>query len=103
MKLLLIIIGVFNGFISSKTISTIHSLTFPKKYYLWRNFWKVIISSVLTCCAVGALFVWPVYVFSRDTFPKIVIGDLNINGYTFSIMIGALIWRILVDKKILYE
>jgi len=103
MKLLLILIGLFNGFISIKTTNVIHTLTFPKNYYLWRNFWKVLVSGILCITAAWALFLWPLYVFNKNNFPEIVIGGISINGYAISIMIGALLWHLLVDKKVLYE
>ncbi len=103
MKLLLIFIGLFNGLAMSKIYSVIHFYTFPENWTSLRNLWKVIASTILSCGVVGILWTWPLFIFGKSNFPEIIMGNYKINGYMLSILIGLLIWRLLVDKKVVYE
>jgi|GEM_PF-5537855 len=99
MKLLLIIVGLLNGFVFQKIYDSIHSATFPIDWTSLKNLWKVVISTLLSSTTIGVLWVWPVFVFDSNSFPDLIVGSYKIHGYILSILVGAALWRIYMVKS----
>ena len=94
MKLLLMVIGLLEGCLFLPLFYRLHLMTFPNDWTSYKNLWKVLLSTALCCCAVGVLWVWPVFVFDRDSFWKLIIGSYRIDAYGLSWVLGILAWRV---------